>query len=118
MLNLVCRDKKLVLFIDRPTDRPKKAKPALRAGFVRFTRGPDGYAQSLYLTENQLFIFSVDFLVDSMSREGLFLPGFVQVDVGGIKVGVILFILTSTYQSFSLSYSASKKLLSLSNPQP
>ncbi|MCS3801429.1 hypothetical protein GGD38_006823 [Chitinophagaceae bacterium OAS944] len=56
-----------------------------------------GYVRSLYLQENQLFNFSVDFLVDSMSWGGLFLPGLVQVDVGFIKVGFILFILTGRY---------------------
>lgn len=42
----------------------------------------------LYVQEDE----RLNFLIDSMSVGGLFLPGFIQVDVGGIKVGLNLSI--------------------------
>ena len=65
---------------DRVKNRVKTTKPALGEGFMQLLADRTGYVRPLYLQENQLFNFSVDFLVDSMSWGGLFLPGFVQVD--------------------------------------
>jgi hypothetical protein len=41
------------------------------------------------MTQFSLHSLSVDFWVDSMSWECLFLPGIIQVDVSGVKVELI-----------------------------